>query len=418
MVQFKFEGDFDILGDPQIKLVESVLRNRGYSNGTVLVEQVGIKGDNYVAHVKRFTYKSEEGSTFKIIGKIAPAAEELRNMMKTMLLFNNEIVMYDSILPKLNDLQNIVGNEDKVIFPACYGVVTEAPYEFILLEDLNELYFVMLDRLKPLTNDSIRIVTKDLAMYHSLSLVLRNSEPEVYDNFANKLTNIWAAWDAEPQMQQFSEAAENEILEIIDDSDKYKNLVLGSISKMASHARDHASYEKDSKYTVIQQGDCWNNNILFRLENGTPVQNVMIDYQLSKEGSPAGDILYFLFNCTDHATRLKYYNEWIDYYYEIMESTLKKHGLETSTVFLKERLLADLKRYSRLAIGLGLMLSSMLSRESKDTFDFKEMSGDKDKMLEDAIANICNLSLDQTTIERLKGRITGIIDTVLELGLL
>ncbi|XP_063623020.1 uncharacterized protein LOC134795118 [Cydia splendana] len=400
-----FEGDFEILGDPQIKLIENVLQKQGYTNGKVLVEPVGQKGDNYIAHVKRFIYESGEGSTFKMIGKIAPVAEELRNIMKTMLLFNNEIVMYNLVLPKLNDLQNLVGNnKDKVRFPTCYGVVNEAPYEFILLEDLKESGLEMLDRLKYLTNDSIRIVIKDLAIYHSLSYVLKILKRK---SFINSQTNC-----------QIFRLSENDLLKLLgDESDKYKNLVTGSITEIPSNARDIQNDEKGSKYTVIQQVDCWNNNILFRLEDGKPrkpVGNVMIDYQMSKESSPAADILYLLFNCTDHATRLQHYREWIDYYHKILSSTLKKHGLEANLVFPKDQLLADLKRYSRISIGFGLFLSSMLVRESKDVFDFKE----KESMLvEDVIAKMNMLSLDKSTTNRLKGRIMGIIDTVLEFGL-
>ncbi|XP_063384409.1 uncharacterized protein LOC134670530 [Cydia fagiglandana] len=421
MAQFTFEGDTEILADPQIKLVENVLQEKGFTRGKIVVEQVGKKGDNYIAHVKRFIYEAENGTTFKMIGKVAPVAEQLRLMMKTMILFNNEIVMYNLVLPKLNEIQNAAGvtEDEKVRFPACYGVVTEEPYELILLEDLNEAGFEMLDRMKPLTNESVRLVVKDLAKYHSLSYVFKDSEPEIYESYSNRLLNMWAIIGNEPEAHQFFEKGENDLLKMMYDvSDKHKNALRGSMTQIAPIAKKMQSYEKGSKYSVILQGDCWNNNFLFRLEDGKPVNDVMIDYQLSREGNPAGDLLYLIFNCTDHATRLKHYQEWIDYYHEILDDSLNLYGFKANRVFPKDQLDADLRRYGKLMVSLGVMLASMLVRESKDVIDMKEMTGDKEKMVEDTIAQMNSSLLDVSTIVKLRERILGIIDTAFEFGLI
>ncbi|XP_061717057.1 uncharacterized protein LOC133524916 [Cydia pomonella] len=421
MAQFTFEGDFEVLADPQIKLVESALQKQGFTNGKIIVEPVGQKGDNYVAHVKRFIYEAEDGTTFKMIGKVAPVAEQIRLMMNTMVLFNNETVMYNLVLPKLNDIQNSAGatDDEKVRFPTCYGVVTEEPYEFILLEDLKEAGFEMLDRLKPLTNESVRLIVKDLAKYHSLSYAFKNSEPEIYENYSNKLKNMWTIMSAEPESQQFFESGENDLLKMMHDvSDKYKNVLRGSLTQIAAIAKKLQSYEKGSKFSVILQGDCWNNNILFRLEDGKPVEDVMIDYQLSNESSPASDLLYLIFNCTDHATRLKHYQEWIDYYHENLDYSLKLHGLKANRIFSKDQLDADLRRYGKCMVILGVMLSSMLVRESKDVVDMKEMTADREKLVEDTIALMDVSLLDVSTIVKIRERIMGIIDTALEFGLI
>ncbi|XP_063538155.1 uncharacterized protein LOC134747461 [Cydia strobilella] len=421
MAQFTFEGDFEILADPQIKLVESALQKKGFTNGKIVVEPVGQKGDNYIAHVKRFIYEAEDGTTFNMIGKVAPVAEQLRLMMNTMVLFNNEIVMYNLVLPKLNDIQNSAGvtDDEKVRFPACYGVVTEEPYEFILIEDLKEAGFEMLDKMKPLTNESVRLIVKDLAKYHSLSYVLKNSEPEIYESYSNKLSNLWAIVGAEPEAQQFFESGENDLFKMMHDvSDQYKNVVRGSLTQITPIAKKIQSYEKGSKYSVIQQGDCWNNNILFRLEEGKPVDDVMIDYQLSSEGNPAADLLYLIFNCTDHATRLEHYQEWIDYYNETLDHSLNLHGLKANHIFPKDQLDADLKRYGKQMVNLGVLLSSMLERESKDALDMRVMTGDKEKLWENTMAQMNASLLDISTIVKIRQRIMGIIDTALEFGLI
>ncbi|XP_047998837.1 uncharacterized protein LOC125236168 [Leguminivora glycinivorella] len=419
MAQFTFEGDFDILADPQIKLVESVLQKRGFTNGKVIVEPVGQKGDNYVAHVKRFIYEAEDGTSFKMIGKVAPVAEQIRLLMNTVIMFNNEITMYSQVLPKLDEIQNtaVATEDEKVRFPTCYGVVDEAPYEFILLEDLKEAGFEMLDRMEPLSKDGIRLAIKDLAKYHSLSYAFRNSEPELYENYSNRLLNMWAIMASAPETEQYFEALENDLINMIQNvSDKYKNVLKGALSQLAHFAKKIQNYEKGSKYSIIQQGDCWINNILFRLEDGKPIDSVMIDYQLSRESNPASDLLYLLFNCTDHANRKQHYEEWIDYYHEMLDDSLNLHGLKANRIFPKDQLDADLRRYGKMMVSLGLVLSSMLVRESKDVVDIKEMTGDN--VVEDAKALMNSSTMDVATLGRLKEKIIGILDSALEFGLI
>ncbi|XP_061716820.1 uncharacterized protein LOC133524705 [Cydia pomonella] len=410
MAEYIFKDDYEVLADPHLKLVVWNLIKHGFIKGNILVEPVGQKS----AHVKRFIYEEEDGTTFKMIGKFAPVADELRK--NTINLFNNEMVMYNLVLLKLNDIQNSEENSEKIRFPACYGILTEAPYEFTLLEDLKEARFEMLDRRSPLTNESVRLVVKNLAKYHSLCYVFKNSEPEIYENYLNKLSNVWAIMFAEAETEQFLESSVNDLLEIMhDESDKYKNVLNRTLTQVASTIKKIESYEKDSKYSVIQQGDCWTKNIMFILQDGKPVDDVMIDYQLARESSPASDLLYLILNSTDHATRLKHYHEWIDYYHENLDYSLNLHGLKAESIFPKDQLDTDLRIYGELMVSLSVMLSTILVRESKDDVDIQEFTREDgvtgDEMTQDTL-------LDISTIVQLREKIMGIIDTALEFGLI
>lgn len=144
----------------------------------------------------------------------------------------------------------------------------------------------------------------------------------------------------------------------------------------------------------------------------------MIDYQLSRESNPAADLLYFMLNCTDHETRAKYYHEWIAYYHEMLDDALSNHGLKSNRVFPRDQLDADLRRYGKMLVGLGILLSSVLVRESKDVVDFKELGGDSvEDLIDNAMTNMRAGSLGDETILKLKLRIEGIIETALEFGL-
>lgn len=156
----------------------------------------------------------------------------------------------------------------------------------------------------------------------------------------------------------------------------------------------------------------------FHFQDGKAIENVMIDYQLSKESNPAADLLYLVFNCTDHGTRTKHYHEWIDYYHECLDNSLANHGLKSNRIFPRDQLDADLRRYARVTLGFGLMLSAMIVRESKDVVDFKALEGTKEEMTDTALSQMKAQNLDGVTIMTLKHRIMGLVDSCLELGLL
>lgn len=267
MSHFKFEGDFETLSDVQINLVENVLQKEGFKDGNVIVEPVGQKGDNCMANVKRFICEKSDGSHFKMIGKVAPTAEKLRKMMNTADLFLNEIVMYEEVIPKFNELQylaNIPENE-KVRFPLYYGSISEAPNEFVLLEDLAESGFEMLDRFQPLNDYNVRAVLRDLAKFHSLSFALKHNNPETYDKVTNKLFNMWLSPPDDAEAKVFLEANEND-MKLIVDTEEHRKVITDTLTQVSPLIAKLQSYEKGSKYSVIQHGDCWSNNILVKLQ--------------------------------------------------------------------------------------------------------------------------------------------------------
>lgn len=141
----------------------------------------------------------------------------------------------------------------------------------------------------------------------------------------------------------------------------------------------------------------------------------MIDYQISKEGSPIADIYYLILNCTDFDTRSKHFDDWVNYYHSELEKYLKHYGLKTDFTYSREQLDEDLKRYAKFCLGQSIMLASMLIRESKDAAKFKE-AADENKPMEEIMQATKLTLLDETTLKRFKNRAVGLIDTFFELG--
>lgn len=148
----------------------------------------------------------------------------------------------------------------------------------------------------------------------------------------------------------------------------------------------------------------------------------MIDYQASKESNPVGDIHYMIFNCTDYETRSQYYNDWIDYYHTELDNALSNYGLKASFIYPKDQLDADLRRHGKLTLGLGVLLASMLIRESADAE--KMMSAMEENFvtegnnMEALFESAKVTALDAASILRFKTRIEGLVRSMIELGYL
>lgn len=262
-----FEGDFQDISEVQLEFIKKVIEEQGYQDCKVTIKAAGVAGDNYSASVKRITVEGENG-TLSMIGKIAPTNEMVRRRMGAQFSFGNECIIYLEFLPKLRELQKKVDTpeEDLYKFPKCYGANPEAPNEVILLEDLKSSDYNMLDRLKPLSDECMRSVLKNLAIYHSLSYVLKNKEPETFDYFKESLKDMWGAMLAFPKEEfGFFFQLEDFAIGVLDDPE-HKSIVKNKVVEVVERAAKMAKFELGSRYSVIQHGDSWVNNIMFKFE--------------------------------------------------------------------------------------------------------------------------------------------------------
>ncbi|CAH0664022.1 unnamed protein product [Spodoptera exigua] len=415
MAQFNFDGNFEDVTEKQLEFINKVIEELGFKGNKVTFAAAGAAGDNYAANVKRVKVEGEKGS-LSIIAKIAPINEVVRHRLNAALSFCNEHLMYTEYLPKLLKLQKDAGipDDEQIKFPKCYGTNIEAPHEVILLEDLKVEGFTIMNRMKSLSNECVTSVLRNLALFHSLSFVLRNKDPESFKYFKENFVDMWGKLVNLPPEELVSfEHLESASVSMVDDP-KHKDMIKTKVSLMPTRAAKMTAIENESPYSVIQHGDAWTNNVLFKFEGEELKQSVMIDYQLSKISSPANDLLYMIFNCTDHETRFKYYYKWLDYYHAALGKFLEIHGFKVDDVYPRKQLDADLKRYAELGFGCSILISSILTANPEEATKFKDAFAATDA--DDLSGAITNFHNDTAVL--LKKRLVGLIDSYLAFGLL
>ncbi|XP_030030716.2 uncharacterized protein LOC115447674 [Manduca sexta] len=410
----QFEGATNNISEPQLAYIRNVLEKRGYKDTKVTFQAVGQDGDNFVASVKRIVVRNENGE-FRMIAKIATQHELIRTNMELERLFRNEHIMYTSVLPKFHELeeQADLPKEDRLKFPECYGSSTAAPHEVILLEDLLVPGFIMLDKLKPLSVECIRSVLRNFALLHSLSYALKDKERDIFNEYKSTLYNMWGYAAIKPNMKTLLKPIENTLTTLVD-GDHRKRLIKDSMDYGLKLGLKLWRQDKDSKHSVIQHGDSWTNNILFRFDGDLLQESVLIDYQISRVSLPIYDIMYMLFNCTDHKTRMEHFYDWIDYYHLELEKALGNYGIKANYVYSRDQLYADLKRYGKVIFAVSLILANSLVLNPEDAIRLKETL--KKPMDDSEFSNF--LPTDVETNLLIKRRVEGVVDSFVKLGLL
>lgn len=122
-----------------------------------------------------------------------------------------------------------------------------------------------------------------------------------------------------------------------------------------------------------------NNNMMYRYDDQDKVTEMkMVDWQLTRIGHPAADLIYFLFNSTSPETRKEHRTTLIDHYYATLSSTLIKLGIETIS---RNEFYEQVR--SRLFGGLVFATSILLAiSDDKLIADFEEKDSqmaDEDK---------------------------------------
>uniref|UniRef100_A0A2A4JCB8 CHK kinase-like domain-containing protein n=1 Tax=Heliothis virescens TaxID=7102 RepID=A0A2A4JCB8_HELVI len=412
MTHYNFEGDFASFSENQLEFINKVILEQDIQAKKVFFEVVGQPGDNFVGHVKRLHIEGENGN-MKMIVKVAASSELARAATSADITFRNEHIMYTEVLPKLVHLQKAAGvpEEDLLKYAKCYGSLYEPPNETLILEDLKESGYVMLNKHESLSDECVRQVLKNFALLHSLSQVLKNKHPDKYAQITDNMNEVWTRIFNKERFANQAKLVEADVISVLED-DAHINLIKNKVGDFL-YLLPKLVNNEDKRYSVIQQGDAHTNNFMFKMDS---METIMIDYQGSNNGNPVFDLLFMLLNCTDHAVRSKHYIDWIDYYHSEFDKSLSNFGLKINLIYPRDKLDADLKRYAKMMFYFGITFNTLLMRDPKEAAEMMEVmkNVNSDKISEALQSH----KMAPATRDRIRNRVVGIIDTYKQFGLL
>lgn len=89
-------------------------------------------------------------------------------------------------------------------------------------------------------------------------------------------------------------------------------------------------------FQVLNHGDDWLNNMMFKREEGKTVDVKFLDFQISYWGSPVGDLFYLLVSSVQDDIKVKHFDDFIELYHDELEASLKKLNYDQHIPTLSE----------------------------------------------------------------------------------
>ncbi|XP_075148815.1 uncharacterized protein LOC142222522 [Haematobia irritans] len=288
-------------------------------------------GENYASVMLKvdIVIKLNDGSSKPInfMLKVAQDSDVFRQMLERYNPFIVEKDMYCDVVPELENIYKEAGIN--VQFGAkSFTLPTTEPY--ILMENLKVQGFHNANRLEGLDMKHAKLVLKKLAQWHAASAVRVVRKGKYSDKYKYGYLR--------PECYDMVKGMFNASSTILQESiRKYSNadIYMEKVEKMQTHIADEVfkivakfdgeDNDDDGVFKVLNHGDAWCNNIMFKYDEETNelLDTYFVDYQIPCYNSPTLDLWYFILSSCTYEIKLKEFDYMISYYHKHLEDNLK-----------------------------------------------------------------------------------------------
>ncbi|KXJ79322.1 hypothetical protein RP20_CCG001259 [Aedes albopictus] len=381
------------------------------------------KGDNYMGVVFRAQAECRRtGKKLSVIAKLPPQSEARRNQFFTRPSFEREISFYTEIYPMMADFQREKGiNVDDGTeafnqIPHCYRTSLVDLEEVIMMGDLKAAGFDMFDRHQEQKYEHFELVMRTLGRFHALSFALKDQHPERIEKFKG-MVELFTTREDDGQMDQWFSMLTTRMMDALDrekDPEVYEKVQKAIEGKFMDKVKEQTKGELAEPYAVICHGDCWNNNMLFKHENGIPVDIRLLDWQIARYASPVLDLMYFLFTASTKRLRDQHYETFLNVYHQSLSDFLRRLGSDPEKLFPRTALDEQLRQFGRFGLLMAVMLLPIITTKSEDVPDLEEMA---EKMESGAdLAGDMDKFRSESTEDIYKEKIVGCCQDMVRLG--
>ncbi|XP_031344068.1 uncharacterized protein LOC116171395 [Photinus pyralis] len=156
---------------------------------------------------------------------------------------------------------------------------------------------------------------------------------------------------------------------------------------------------------VVTHGDPQIRNFLFKYNTAStiPKECCMIDMQIGRIGSPALDILFFMFVTTDKGLRRSHYKHLIEEYYSSLSTFLRELGCEPDTLLPFGVLQSHLRMFAPIGLMLAIWIVGLNFKNPED-------APQKDNLTEESLTNNFSTVNDERHFTRIKDLVVDMLD--------
>ncbi|XP_071637686.1 uncharacterized protein [Temnothorax longispinosus] len=350
------------------------------------------KGDNYVGLIYRVTIESIENGEVKKIELILKTtqinADALLEDNNVAQLFKREIFFYREVLPIFKETMKGRG-EFVDRFPILYDANDESGKQFLMLENLTPQGFMMA-KSKIMDYPHLSLALRCLGELHAYSFITRSANPMGFEKLKRMQEPLFSQEFAEKKADKdnigniVTQRLTNVILKVLANEDKhYFERYQRFVDNITQNMIDATDGKAAEPYAVVNHGDSWTNNILFKYDQEkNPCDLRFIDLQICRYASPVLDLIYVLFCCCTQETRSKYFDQVIHEYYETLSKCIERAGYDPKILFPYEVLSQHFTKFGKYAAGMATYTVHIMTSNGldiKSTYD--------DDTLQDRVQN-------------------------------
>ncbi|KAG5880139.1 hypothetical protein JTB14_002159 [Gonioctena quinquepunctata] len=365
------------LTEQQSDLIKKIAQENGCFDFEVDTCPGTVKGDNYLGIITKVTVKNE-GKKMELILKAAATSEALRKITPIHIIYNREIFMYETVFSEFRRFQEEHNISDPFLgYAKLLGKCSDEGSECLVMENMLERGYKLWDRKKPMDSEHISAVFREYAKFHAVSLAMSHKKPELFKNLTKDIKKHVFETDMNnmERLKMFIKSiVDNGKKAVEDEPELLKVLEEFGVSMEAYFMNEL----KDPKFDiVINHGDSWCNNLMFKykeLENSTkPSEVCILDWQISKRGSPAADLCYFFLAHSPKKVLYDYKN-YLKLYHDIVTRNLREFSCDPEEIFPCSLLEQHWNIYIKFGLYMSLMIIKIMYCDTDEAPDFAEIS--------------------------------------------
>lgn len=251
---------------------ESALHKVALAEGFVhykfQIEEGSEIGDGLSGVLLKVTVVENDSSRqMNVIVKSPPDNKMRREALGTMKLFEREVFIYNDLLPEFVNFQkenNLTSGFYE--FPKCFFAEfdEEKDDSVIILQDLRDLGYKMIDKNLPIDYEHAKLSFAALGRLHAISFALRALKPIVFEKFQLLEDNTKGNLDNEMMAGFMDDCMDRAIATLREDEGKRKNKMINLKENLSSIMKEITSASGAEPFAVVNHGDCWSNNLMFK----------------------------------------------------------------------------------------------------------------------------------------------------------
>lgn len=408
-----------------IDLLNKIAKQEGFTDYKFDVSAGSNHADGFLAVIKRVIVsgtRNGKASELPLICKLMPTSKARREQFNSDAVFIREAFMYSKLLPIFAEFQKEKGlnlKESFCEYPKCYGTLDDKQNDHfvIVLEDLKASGYLLFDKLRPADFNHVKLFAESLGKFHAVSFALKDQRPEVFAEF-KPLKDVFVQQliDKPEEMGQMFAFFFDKAIGALKPEDTAEIKAMTELkANVMEELKATGSGEAAEPFSIVNHGDCWNNNMMYVYgnESDVPANISLLDFQISRYSSPALDLVYFLFSSTDKRLRDNYYTEVLQLYHNALTTNLTKMGSDAAKLFSFNDLQDQLKKFGRYALIIAPMLLNIITSKPDDIPDLDNLAEEfKDKSIEEGMKAFINDAAN----DKFNDRMRDVVQDIIKLG--